>query len=466
MKKNIVLLLLIVTSITLFAENRIALLIANGKYTNFSSLSGPIAEAEELAATLKSLGFDVKLLENATRAEMLDELDNLKSRVNGKGGVAFFHYGGHGVQVNGSNYLIPIDADIPDERKVVTRAVNIDEIMSSLDTCGSDTNIVILDACRNNPLPAGAGRSATRGLSVVGAKPKNSIIVYSAEAGTVAQDGLFTPTLTKLITQSGKSLNQILMQLRREVSTKSNGSQIPGEYNQLFDDIYLNKTIATPEIEKNTNLLTSDSLIGEYLFQKNYNDTSRNKSAAIASNVTYSIDRNGKKDSAIHFSGNNSYLEIPSNTLRGLESYSISFWLYLDRVVNNTQAMLINSIYIDGSKMWQVTLFGNNYEGDGMRIVYSISDNNKTYSPLKLDKMKWYNICVTYQENRIVRIYVDGNLTTEKEVTNGRSDFFFPVTIGAPSYKDDQYSLIGSIDDILIYNRVLTNEEMKAIIKK
>jgi len=240
MKKLVVFTLVLVFTVSLCAENKYALLIANSKYKNFSSLDGPVKEARDLSKSLMALGFSVELLENGTREQMIERLDLIKQKINGKGGIALFHYGGHGVQSQGRNYLIPVDADIPDEKKLSTRAVDIDEVMSSLDLCGSDTNIVILDACRNNPLPAGSGRSASRGLSVVSVKPKNSIIVYSAEAGTVAQDGLFTPTLARLITQDGKSLNQILMQLRKEVSQKSNGSQIPGEYNQLFDDIFLN----------------------------------------------------------------------------------------------------------------------------------------------------------------------------------------------------------------------------------
>jgi hypothetical protein len=243
MKKFLFLAVFCFLSVSIFAENKYAILIANSKYRNFSSLDGPINEARDLSISLRSIGFTVELIENATREQMIDGLDSIKQKISGKGGVALFHYGGHGVQAQGKNYLIPVDADIPDERKLPTRAVDIDEIMSSLDSCGSDTNIVILDACRNNPLPAGAGRSASRGLSVVGVKPKNSIIVYSAEAGTVAQDGLFTPALTKLITQNDKSLNQILMQVRKEVSQKSNGTQIPGEYNQLFDDVFLSSRL-------------------------------------------------------------------------------------------------------------------------------------------------------------------------------------------------------------------------------
>jgi len=99
----------------LFSENKIALLIANGNYSHFSSLAGPVAEARSLNQTLKDLGFNVVLLENGTREQMLDEIDALKSRVAAKGGIAFFHYVGHGVQVSGKSYLIPTDAEIPDE---------------------------------------------------------------------------------------------------------------------------------------------------------------------------------------------------------------------------------------------------------------------------------------------------------------------------------------------------------------
>jgi hypothetical protein len=243
MKVRICLILFFVlmfVSITgLAAENRQALLIANGSYKNFSSLGTPVSEAQALSVTLKQLGFQVTLLKNATREEMLEALDVFGSSLKGKGGVAFFHYGGHAVQVGGKNYLIPVDANLPDERKVTTRTIDVDEVMSTLDAAGADTNIIILDACRNNPLPAGVGRSASRGLTVVGEKPRNSVIVYSAEANSVAQDGLFTPALTKIIEKPGMSFSDVLVEVRREVYQKSKGSQIPGEYNQLFTPIYL-----------------------------------------------------------------------------------------------------------------------------------------------------------------------------------------------------------------------------------
>jgi uncharacterized caspase-like protein len=221
------------------SEPRHALLIANGSYRHFGSLSNPVPEARQLRDALRGLGFTVSLVENASREGMLEALGGFEATLKRSGGIAFFHYGGHGVQVGGKNYLIPADADIPDERRVSTRAVDVDEIMAALDASGSSANIVVLDACRNNPLPAASGRSATRGLSVVGVRPKNSIIIYAAERDTEARDGVFTPTFIRALVKPGLSLAEVMTEVRREVYRKTDGAQTPGEYSQLFDQIYL-----------------------------------------------------------------------------------------------------------------------------------------------------------------------------------------------------------------------------------
>jgi branched-chain amino acid transport system substrate-binding protein len=239
MKRSLAILLAMLSTATLQAENRTALLIANGAYKNFGRLANPVPEAEALESALAGLGFKTILVKDGSREAMLDALDDFEASLRSRGGIAFFHYGGHGVQVGGKNYLIPADADIPDERRVATRAVDLDELMSSLDVAGAEVNIVVIDACRNNPLPAQAGRSATRGLAVTGAKPRNSIIVYSAESGTVAQDGLFTPALTRAIATPGVSLQDAVMAVRLEVFKKSDGAQTPGAYDQLFSKVYL-----------------------------------------------------------------------------------------------------------------------------------------------------------------------------------------------------------------------------------
>jgi uncharacterized caspase-like protein len=180
------------------AESRTALVIGNSDYHHFPTLDRPRQEAKAMEESLDRLGFEVITVIDGSREAIFDSLYRFEEKLRAKGGLALFHYGGHGVQVDGVNYLIPVDADIPDERRVRTRAVNIDEVIGTLEMAGSKTNIIILDACRDNPLPR-ASRSASRGLASVTKQPPDSIIVYAADAGTTARDGLFTPTLLKYI---------------------------------------------------------------------------------------------------------------------------------------------------------------------------------------------------------------------------------------------------------------------------
>lgn len=214
-----------------------ALLIANGEYTNCPSLAQPVSEALALKPVLEELGFTVTVLQNASRTQISEALDNFGNKTREEGGIAFFHYGGHAVQAHGINYILPADADIPDDSKLKTRAVDAEEIMTSMN---ADANIVILDSFRNNPLPSAKNRSTqTRGIVAMTVQPKNSIIVYSAQAGHTANDGVFTPVLTEKITEKGRSFREILTETRNEVIARTDGEQCPGEYSQLTKDIYL-----------------------------------------------------------------------------------------------------------------------------------------------------------------------------------------------------------------------------------
>ena len=221
------------------AQPKEALLIANGKYSHFAGLAHPAPDAAKLSAALEQLGFRVRVVRDGNREQMLDAIAEFERGLRNTGAIAFFHYGGHGVQVDGKNYLLPADADIPDERRVATRAVALDEVMTAMDAAAARASIIVIDACRDNPLPAGSGRNLARGLSVVGMKPKNSIVIYAAEAGSKALDGVFTPILASSLQQKGRSINQIMMSVRSEVYAKSSGQQTPGEYNQLFEELFL-----------------------------------------------------------------------------------------------------------------------------------------------------------------------------------------------------------------------------------
>ena len=264
MKKIICIAISFVMAVSCIAEARNALLIANAKYQNFGSLATPINEARDLKKTLETLGFSVTILENASMEKMQDAVDSFGAKLAKQGGIGFFHYGGHAVQVNGANYLIPVNADIPDEKRVKTRTLCVDDVTAAMT---AETNIIVLDACRNNPLPASSGRSATRGLVLTVDHPKNSIIIYSAQPGNVAQDGVFTPILTKCLLEQ-KELGAILRDVRREVSAKTNGEQKPGEYNELEVEIYLAGHTTIKQEEQIKQIEQNEKKIEENIVEK------------------------------------------------------------------------------------------------------------------------------------------------------------------------------------------------------
>lgn len=218
-------------------EAKNALLIANSDYSEIKSLSQPVPEGEELKTALESIGFSVMFVKNANRDEMFASLREFKSKVEKEGGISFFHYGGHAVQVHGENYLIPVNEKIIDEEQIPDSSVELNRVM---DFMVGESNVVVLDSCRNDPFPNGKHRGGdSRGLAAVSRKPKNSIIVYSAEAGETAQDGVYTPALTKIITEKGASLTRVLMKVRNDVFLQTQEKQLPGEYGQLLAPIYL-----------------------------------------------------------------------------------------------------------------------------------------------------------------------------------------------------------------------------------
>ena len=219
-------------------EAKNALLIANGDYArDMGSLKEPIPEAWGLKSALESIGFNVTLVQNADRDQMRRALKAFKDKTRSAGGIAFFHYGGHAMQIKGANYLIPLRAALEDEQDVAYNCVNVNDLMDSM---AGDSNVVVLDSCRNNPFAQSAHRGGgERGLAAIGIKPKNSIIVYSASEGNTAKDGVFTPILTKRIIEKNKNFYEVLQEVRVDVHTETGGKQKPGSYDELLSPVYL-----------------------------------------------------------------------------------------------------------------------------------------------------------------------------------------------------------------------------------
>ena len=180
-------------TVNIFAQNRFALVIGNNNYASIERLANPVNDATDVASKLRSLGYSVELKTNVGNAEMgravNDYIQRLAQNRNNEG---FFWFAGHGVQIDGENYLLPIDVDSTDDVSVKYSSYPVNRLVDSFErTAQNKVNIVVLDACRNNPfrnMPA-RNRSLSRGLSVIQQLPPDLFVIYSTAAGDVATDG-------------------------------------------------------------------------------------------------------------------------------------------------------------------------------------------------------------------------------------------------------------------------------------
>ncbi len=221
------------------AETRIALVIGNGQYAHSPKLNNPVNDAELMAKTLESVGFTVTKLIDGRQADMKRAMLEFGRALRGSDSVGLFYYAGHGVDVRGENFLIPVDANIADEGEVAIQAVNINELMATMERAQSRINIVILDACRDNPYAA-SSRSGSRGLARVDA-PAGSYIAFATAPKSVAQDGVgsnspYSGALARAIATPGLTIEQVFKKTRLEVQsavrdqTPWESSSITGEF--------------------------------------------------------------------------------------------------------------------------------------------------------------------------------------------------------------------------------------------
>jgi len=221
-------------------ENRLALVVGNAAYKS-SPLRNPVNDAFDIARTLRTLGFEVIHEENATQRTMENAISRFGRQLRKQGGVGLFYFAGHGIQVNGRNYLIPIDAKIETESDVRFEAVDAGRVLGKMEDAGNDLNIVILDACRDNPF-ARSFRTSSKGLARMDA-PKGSLIAYATAPGSVAADGegrngIYTKYLLKHMATLGSKVEEVLKRVRVDVINETNEKQIPWEASSLTGDFY------------------------------------------------------------------------------------------------------------------------------------------------------------------------------------------------------------------------------------
>ncbi|MDK9726385.1 MAG: caspase domain-containing protein [Sterolibacteriaceae bacterium MAG5] len=222
------------------AEKRVALVIGNAAYRT-APLSNPVNDAHDMAEALRQVGFEVIEKTNATQKEMLRAITQFGEKLRADS-VALFFYAGHGMQVKGKNFLVPIDAQIASEASVRAEAVDVDNVMDQLSV--STLNIVILDACRNNPFER-KFRSVGGGLAQMDA-PKGSLIAYATAPGKTAADGdgrngLYTQELLKHIRTSSLPVESVFKRVRIGVMQASGDGQTPWESSSLTGEFFFRR---------------------------------------------------------------------------------------------------------------------------------------------------------------------------------------------------------------------------------
>ena len=226
------------------SDKRIALVIGNGSYQRVSPLDNPVNDATDIAAALRTLRFDVIIGTDTNLVQMKRLIREFGEKLAQQKGVGLFYYAGHGVEVRGKNFLVPIDADIAREVETEFYAIDVNLILTQMDDANNGFNIVILDACRNNPFSRGWSRSGdTGGLANVNA-PTGSFIAFAAAPGKTASDGkgtrngVFTGALLKILKRPNLKLEEVFKTTREEVMRLTDSKQVPWDSSSVKGDFY------------------------------------------------------------------------------------------------------------------------------------------------------------------------------------------------------------------------------------
>lgn len=221
------------------AETRVALVIGNSAYRSVGVLDNPQRDAKLMAERLKTAGFKVTLLVDADQQAMKRAMVEFGRELRSSEAVGLFYYAGHGLQVNGLNYLVPVNANIKDETEVGIETVSLADFLATMERAKSRINIVVLDACRNNPFSSNF-RTDSAGLARVDA-PAGTYVAYATSPGSVASDGTgrnspYTKALAETVLKAGMPIEQVFKEVRRAVQEETGGQQTPWEASSISAD--------------------------------------------------------------------------------------------------------------------------------------------------------------------------------------------------------------------------------------
>lgn len=224
-------------------EKRIALVIGNGDYTSVAPLRNAVNDARAVATSLKRVGFEVTAIENGGRDQIMKAVEDFGERLHKQPtGVGLFYFAGHGIQARGNNYLLPVEANPKSEGELTYVTVDTGYVLSQFDGAPSRVNMVILDACRDNPL-ASRVRSTARGLAVTSNAPGGTLVVYATSPNKTALDGdgangLFTEEFLRYVETPGLKIEDMFKRVAVNVEQRSGGEQIPWLTSSLRGDFF------------------------------------------------------------------------------------------------------------------------------------------------------------------------------------------------------------------------------------
>jgi Caspase domain len=223
---------------------RVALVVGNAAYAGNAALTNPGNDAKAMGDVLRGLGFTVVEVRDGSKAQMAEAITQVKETLQGKQGVGMFYYAGHAMQLDWRNYMLPVDAKLSKASEVAAQTVDLGLVIDAFKTAGNRMNIVVLDACRDNPF---ASTSTGKGLAQLDAPP-GTFLAYATAPGNVAEDGdakssngLYTQFLLEELKKPAAKIEDIFKRVRLNVRQKSEGRQIPWESTSLEDDFYFDR---------------------------------------------------------------------------------------------------------------------------------------------------------------------------------------------------------------------------------
>ncbi len=236
---------------------RVALIIGNSAYAS-APLVNPANDAKAMADVLKRLGFTVVELRDGNKAQMAAAIAQVSNSLKGKQGVGMLYYAGHGLQLDWRNYMVPVDANLKSAADVPNQTIDLSSVVDIFKAAGNRMNIVVLDACRDNPF--GGNTSSAKGLAQLDAPP-STFLAYATAPGNVAEDGdeksgngLYTQFLLQELKRPTAKIEDVFKRVRLNVRKQSNGRQIPWESTSLEDDFFFNDgvkyTIKPEDLER------------------------------------------------------------------------------------------------------------------------------------------------------------------------------------------------------------------------